>query len=140
MTLAVKQNKQTILCISSCSPSSMRPERKKATFSCKFPSGRTAIKRKVFKTSKQKLACLITTTKKIQSFFVLTNVSFNDRDIKRISFLIHNFLSSCFVAKRKQLLLVDPPVKAATFLKHEFQLYFLKESRNCLEFNTIEIH
>ena len=76
----------------------MRPERKK--LHCKVPSaasGRTAIKRKVFKTSKQKLVCLIT---KKKSFFMLINLSFNDTDSKRISFLIHNFIS-CFVAKGK---------------------------------------
>ena len=76
----------------------MRPERKK--LHCKVPSaasGRTAIERKVFKTSKQKPVCLIT---KKNSFYMLTNLSFNDTDSKGISFLIHNFLS-CFVAKRK---------------------------------------
>ena len=67
----------------------MRPERKKTTFKPvpSAASGRTAIKRNVFKTSKQKLVC-----------FMLTNLSFNDTDSKRISFLIHNFVS-CFVEK-----------------------------------------
>ena len=66
----------------------MRPERKK--LHCKVPraaSRRIAIKRKVFKTNKQRLVCLITKN----SFFMLTNLSFNDTDRKRISFLIPAF-------------------------------------------------
>ena len=50
------------------------------------------------KFSKPAEASLFNNKKK--SFFMLTNLSFNDTDSKRISFLTHNFLS-CFVAKRK---------------------------------------
>ena len=68
----------------------MRAERKKL-HSSRFRAPRAGeqpmIKRKVFKTSKQKLVC-----------FMLTSSSFNDTDSKRISFLTHNFLS-CFVGK-----------------------------------------
>ena len=101
VTLAVKQtkkttNKQTNNFLCQLLESTIKETRKKkATLQGSERRERENSNQAESFQNQQTEASLLNNKKK--SFFMLTNLSFNDTDGKRISFLIHNFLS-CFVA------------------------------------------